>query len=164
MSLHSLNCMIEGSTKYTFKVNLVQNVVGLVLGLVTSISALYRAGDIETVIKIKKIIISWLPYMNSLFQSSDLQGGKSDIVLALGSCIALPTVVTFCQRMELMDDNEWDHVVLGLKKFISELISVKESGVLHHSLLMASCIGAGTVILCILNEGVHSVEVKRVKC
>ncbi|KAI5442301.1 hypothetical protein KIW84_011391 [Lathyrus oleraceus] len=139
-------------------------VAGLVLGLATSISALYRAGDIETVIKIKKLIISWLPYMNSLFQSSDLQRGKSDFVLALGSCIALPTVVTFCQRMELMDDNELDHIALGFKKFISELISVKESGVLHHSLLMASCIGAGTVISCILNEGVHSVEVECVKC
>ncbi|XP_058778644.1 protein RST1-like isoform X1 [Vicia villosa] len=138
-------------------------VAGLVLGLATSISALYRAGELETVIKIKKLIISWLPYMNSLFQSADLQGGKSDIVLALGSCIALPTIVTFCQRMELMDDNELDHIVLGFKKFISELISVKDSGVLHHSLLMASCIGAGTVISSILSEGVHSVEVERVK-
>ncbi|CAI8594541.1 unnamed protein product [Vicia faba] len=138
-------------------------VAGLVLGLATSVSALYRAGELETVIKIKKMIISWLPNMNSLFQSSDLQGGKSDIILALGSCIALPTIVTFCQRMELMDDNELEHIVLGFKKFISELISVKESGVLHHSLLMASCIGAGTVISCILNEGVHSVEVECVK-
>ncbi|PNY07220.1 hypothetical protein L195_g003707, partial [Trifolium pratense] len=134
-------------------------VAGLVLGLATSISALYRAGELETVIKIKNLVISWLPYMNSL-----LQGGKSDIVLALGSCIALPTIVTFCQRMELMDDNELDHIVLGFKEFISELISVKRSDVLHHSLLMASCVGAGTVISCILNEGVHSIEVEHVKC
>lgn len=139
-------------------------VAGLVFGLATSISALYRAGELETIIKIKKLVISWLPHMNSLFQSTDLQGGKSDIVLALGSCIALPTLVTFCQRMELMDDNELDHIVFGFKEFISELISVKKSGILHHSLLMASCVGAGTVISCILNEGVHSIEVERVKC
>jgi hypothetical protein len=66
--------------------------------------------------------------------------------------------------MELMDDNELDHIVFGFKEFISELISVKKSGILHHSLLMASCVGAGTVISCILNEGVHSIEVERVKC
>jgi hypothetical protein len=139
-------------------------VAGLVLGLATSISALYRAGELEAVIKIKNLVISWLPYMNSLFQSAGLQGGKSDIVLALGSCIALPTIVTFCQRMELMDDNELDHIVLGFKEFISELISVKKSDVLHHSLLMASCAGAGTVISCILNEGVHSIKVEHLKC
>lgn len=139
-------------------------VAGLVLGLATSISAIYRAGELGTVIKIKNLVISWLPYLNSLFQSADLQGGKSDIVLALGSCIALPTIVTFCRRMELMDDNELDHIVLGYKEIISKLISVKKSGVLHHSLLMASCIGAGTVISCVLNEGVHSIEVEQVKC
>ncbi|WJX70216.1 hypothetical protein P8452_54347 [Trifolium repens] len=139
-------------------------VAGLVLGLATSISALYRAGELEAVIKIKNLVISWLPYMNSLFQSAGLQGGKSDIVLALGSCISLPTIVTFCQRMELMDDNELDHIVLGFKEFISELISVKKSDVLHHSLLLASCVGAGTVISCILNEGVHSIKVEHVKC
>ncbi|CAI8586069.1 unnamed protein product [Vicia faba] len=159
---HSLWILLSSSEDRDLEED-IWGVAGLVLGLATSVSALYRAGELETVIKIKKMVISWLPNMNSLFQSSDLQGGKSDIILALGSCIALPTIVTFCQRMELMDDNELEHIVLGFKKFISELISVKESGVLHHSLLMASCIGAGTVISCILNEGVHSVEVECVK-
>lgn len=138
-------------------------VAGLVLGLATSISAIYRAGKLEAVIKIKNLVISWLPCVGSLFQNANLQGKESGVVLALGSCIALPTIVAFCQRMELMDDTELDRIVLGFKEFVSELISVKKSGVLHHSLLMASCIGAGTVISCILNEGVHSIEVEHVK-
>ncbi|XP_061373555.1 protein RST1 isoform X2 [Gastrolobium bilobum] len=142
----------------------VWGVAGLVLGLATSISAIYRAGELEAVIKIKNLVISWLPYVNSLVQSSSFQGEESEIVLALGSCIALPTIVAFCQRMELISDIELDQIVVGFKELISELISVKKSGILHHSLLMASCVGAGTVLSCILNEGIHSIEVERVKC
>ncbi|XP_020225772.1 protein RST1 [Cajanus cajan] len=139
-------------------------VAGLVLGLATSISAIYRAGELETVIKIKNLVISWLPNVHSLVESSTFQGKESEIVLALGSCIALPTIVAFCQRMELVDDVELDHILVGFKELISELIDVKRSSILHHSLLMGSCVGAGTVLSCILNEGVHSIEVERVKC
>ncbi|RDX62949.1 Protein RST1, partial [Mucuna pruriens] len=139
-------------------------VAGLVLGLATSISAIYRAGELETVIKIKNLVISWLPLVHSLVERSTFQGEESEIVLALGSCIALPTIVAFCQRMELMDDAELDHIVVGFKELISELIAVKKYGILHNSLLMASCVGAGTVLSCILNEGVYSIEAERVKC
>ncbi|KAK7381419.1 hypothetical protein VNO78_34092 [Psophocarpus tetragonolobus] len=139
-------------------------VAGLVLGLANSISAIYRAGDLETVIKIKNLVISWLPYAHSVVESSTSQGKESDNVLALGSCIALPMIVAFCQRMELIDDVELDHIVVGFRELISELIAVKKSGILHHSLLMASCVGTGTVLSCILNEGVYSIEVERVKC
>ncbi|KAG2383824.1 Protein RST1 Protein RESURRECTION 1 [Vigna angularis] len=139
-------------------------VAGLVLGLANSISAIYRAGELETVIKIKNLVISWLPYVHSLVEKNTFQGKESEIVLALGSCIALPTIVAFCQRMELMDYAELDHIVIGFKEFISELISVKTAGILHHSMLMASCVGAGTVLSCILNEGVYSIEAERVKC
>ncbi|KAF1859358.1 hypothetical protein Lal_00009942 [Lupinus albus] len=135
-------------------------VAGLVLGLATSISAIYRAGKLEAVTKIKKLVISCLPYANSLFQGTNFLGEESDTVLAIGSCIALPTIVTFCQRMELMDGIELDNIVAGFKELISELISLRKSGILHQSLLMASCVGAGTVISCILNEGVHSIEVE----
>ncbi|KAK7266047.1 hypothetical protein RIF29_18686 [Crotalaria pallida] len=138
-------------------------VAGLVLGLATSISAIYRVGELEAVLKIKNLVISWLPYANSLSQRNSLQGEGSSIVLALGSCIALPTIVAFCQRMELMVDAELNQIVAGFKELISELISVKNSAILHQSLLMASCVGAGTVISCILNEGVHSIEVECVK-
>ncbi|KAL2335728.1 hypothetical protein Fmac_016941 [Flemingia macrophylla] len=139
-------------------------VAGLVLGLATSISAIYRAGELKTVIKIKNLVISWLPNVHSLIESSTFHGKESEIVLALGSCIALPTIVAFCQRMELMDDVELDHILVGFKELISELIDVKKSSILHHSLLMGSCVGAGTVLSCILNEGVFSIEVERVKC
>ena len=90
--------------------------------------------------------------------------GRIITALALGSCIALPTIVAFCQRMELMDDAELEHIVIAYKELISELISVKKSGILHHSMLMASCAGAGTVLSCILNEGVYSIEAEHVKC
>ncbi|KAK7316466.1 hypothetical protein VNO77_35522 [Canavalia gladiata] len=139
-------------------------VAGLVLGLATSISAIYRAGELEAVTKIKILVISWLPYVNSQFGSNSFQGKESEIVLALGSCIALPTIVAFCQRMELMDDVELDHIVVGFTVLIPELISVKKSDILHNSLLMASCVGAGTVLSCILNEGVYSIKVEQIKC
>jgi len=139
-------------------------VAGLVLGLANSISAIYRAGELETVIKIKNLVLSWLPCVHSPADKKTFQGKESEIVLALGSCIALPTIVAFCQRMELMDDAELDHIVIGFKELISELIAVKKSGTLHHSILMASCAGAGTVLSCILNEGVYSVEAEHVKC
>ncbi|XP_057447420.1 protein RST1 isoform X2 [Lotus japonicus] len=139
-------------------------VAGLVFGLSSSISAIYRAGELEAVIKIKNLVISWLPFVNSRAQGISLQGEDSETVLALGSCIALPTIVAFCQRMELIDDIELDQIVGGFKELISQLISVKKSGILHHSLLMASCTGAGTVLSCVLNEGVHAIEVEQIKC
>ncbi|MED6107816.1 hypothetical protein PIB30_017705 [Stylosanthes scabra] len=138
-------------------------VAGLVLGLATSISAVYRAGNLEAVLKIKSLVLLWLPYVNSLVLKTSPHGEESGIVLALGSCLALPTIVAFCQRMELMDDSELDQIVVGFKEFISELISVKKSGILHQNLMMASCVGAGTVLSCILNEGIHPIEVENVK-
>ncbi|KAL1356400.1 hypothetical protein HN51_008419 [Arachis hypogaea] len=138
-------------------------VAGLVLGLATSISAVYRAGNLEAVLKIKSLVLSWLPYVNSLVLKTSSHGEESVIVLALGSCLALPTIVAFCQRMELMDDTELDQIVVGFKEFISDLISVKKSGILHQNLMMASCVGAGTVLSCILNEGVHPVEAENIK-
>ena len=62
-----------------------------------------------------------------------------------------------------MDDNELDHLLNGYMELISELVSVKKSGSYHQSLLMASCIGAGSLLACILNEGVHLIVVECVK-
>ncbi|KAL5864319.1 hypothetical protein ACOSQ3_001833 [Xanthoceras sorbifolium] len=134
-------------------------VAGLVLGLANSIGALYRAGADDAVLKIKNLIISWIPHVNSLVQSSDFCGERSEIFLSVGSCIALPVVVAFCRRVELMDDKELGHLVNGYRVLISELISVNKSGNFHRSLLMASCTGAGSLLSCILNEGVHSIKV-----
>ncbi|XP_034207661.1 protein RST1-like [Prunus dulcis] len=131
-------------------------VAGLVLGLASSVGALYRAGAHDAVLKIKDLIISWIPHMTTPVQGSRSFSGVSEIVLSVGSCLALPIVVEFCQRLELMDDNEVRHLVNGYRELISELLSVKKSGTFYHSLLMASCIGAGSLLACILNVGLPS--------
>ncbi|KAI5341220.1 hypothetical protein L3X38_020494 [Prunus dulcis] len=81
-------------------------VAGLVLGLASSVGALYRAGAHDAVLKIKDLIISWIPHMTTSVQGSRSFSGVSEIVLSVGSCLALPIVVEFCQRLELMDDNK----------------------------------------------------------
>jgi hypothetical protein len=132
-------------------------VAGLILGLANSVSAIYRAGAHDAVTMIKDIIISWIPHANPSMSE------KHEIVLSVGSCLALPTVIAFCQRVELVSDADVDHLVNGYKHLLSELVSVKKSGTLHQSLLMASCIGAGNLIACILNEGVYSMEHECIK-
>ncbi|KAK1568532.1 hypothetical protein Q3G72_025587 [Acer saccharum] len=138
----------------------VWGVAGLVLGLANSIGALYRAGAEDAVLKIKDLIISWIPHVNYLVQNSDFRGDRSEKFLSIGSCVALPIVVAFCRRVELMDDKELDHLVNGYRELISELISVNKSSNFYKNLLMASCIGAGSLLSCILNEGVHSIKVE----
>ncbi|KAJ7970794.1 Protein RST1 [Quillaja saponaria] len=137
-------------------------VAGLVFGLASSTSAIYRAGEQEAVLKIKSLFVSWIPHVNALVQSTGAVD-ESERLLSVGSCIATPIVVAFCQRVELMDDIELEKLVYGYKELISELTSIKKSDILHQSLLMASCIGAGTLLGCILNEGVLSIEVECVK-
>ncbi|XP_050381377.1 protein RST1 isoform X2 [Argentina anserina] len=138
-------------------------IAGLVLGLASSIGAMYRAGAHDFIFKIKDLMISWVPHMNRLVQGSDCYSKGSEIVLSVGSCLAIPIVVAFYQRVELMDETEVNHLVNGYRDLISELLSVKKSGTFYHSLLMGSCIGAGNLLSCILNEGVHAIQVERVK-
>lgn len=137
-------------------------VAGLVLGLGSSVSAIYRAGAHDAVLIIKDLIISWIPHVNPSIQNSAMSE-KCEVVLSVGSCLALPIIVAFCQRVELINDTEVDHIVSGCRELISELVSFKNSGILHQSLLLASCIGAGNLLACILNEGVYSMELEHVK-
>ncbi|XP_058188186.1 protein RST1 isoform X3 [Rhododendron vialii] len=137
-------------------------IAGLVLGLGSSIGAIYRSGAHDVVHKIKAFIISWISNSNPLVQNS-FGSEALDIVFSVGSCLALPSVVAFCQRVELINDTELDHLVSGLKELISEVLSVKKSCAFRQSLLMASCVGAGSLLACISNEGVHSLEVELVK-
>ncbi|XP_021298973.1 protein RST1 isoform X2 [Herrania umbratica] len=139
-------------------------IAGLVIGLGSSIGAIFRRGAYDAVLKIKDLIISWIPHMNSLVQNFDSSGERSGILLSVGSCLALPLVVAFCQRVEMVDGNELDHLVNGYMELISELLSVNKSDTFHKSLLMASTTGAGSLLACILNEGVHVIEVERVNC
>ncbi|XWS44143.1 hypothetical protein CRYUN_Cryun15aG0019200 [Craigia yunnanensis] len=137
---------------------------GLVIGLGSSIGAIFRAGAYDAVLKVKDLIISWIPHMNSSVQDFGSSNERSEILLSVGSCLALPLVVAFCQKVEMVDGNELDHLVNGYMELISELLSVNKSGTFHKSLVMASTAGAGSLLACILSEGVHVIEVERVKC
>lgn len=138
-------------------------VAGLVLGLANSIGAVYRAGAVDAVLKIKDLIISWILLVNSGSQNSDSHSGRSEVFLSVGACIALPIVVAFCRRVELMDDVELDHLVNSYTELISELMSVNKSGSFYKSLLMALCIGGGSLISCISSEGAQSIKVDNLK-
>ncbi|XP_062106921.1 protein RST1 isoform X2 [Humulus lupulus] len=138
-------------------------VSGVVLGLASSISAVYRAGLHDAVLKMKSLIMSWIPHATSLVDYSGSYSESIETLLSVGSCLALPSIVTFFLRMELMDVNEVDQLFNGYKELISELLSAKRSSFFHQSLLMASCIGAGSLVSCILNEGVNSIEIRSVK-
>lgn len=137
-------------------------VAGLVIGLASSISVIYKAGKHDVVLKIKDLIVSWIPHVNSLVENYGSGGERSEIVLSVGSSLALPIIVAFCRGVELMDDKELDHLVHGYRELISELLSVNKSGNFHKSLLMASCVGAGSLLACIFNEGAHSLNVDHV--
>ncbi|XP_050223482.1 protein RST1 isoform X2 [Mercurialis annua] len=138
-------------------------IAGLVIGLGNTIDAIYRAGAHELVLKIKDLIISWIPHVDSLLLNSGLSSEGVDKFLSIGSCLALPIIVAFCRRMEIMNDDELDHLVNGYTELISELVSVKRFGAFHQSLLAASCVGAGNLLACILNEAVHPIEVDLLK-
>lgn len=139
-------------------------IAGLVIGLGSSIGAMYRAGAYDAVLKVKDLIISWIPRMSSSVQSYGSSSERSEMLLSVGSCLALPLVVASCQRVEMMDGNELDHLVNGYMELISDLLSVNKTGAFHKSLLMASTAGAGSLLSCILSEGLHFIEVERVKC
>lgn len=136
-------------------------VAGVVLGLARCIGPMYRAGLHDAVLKIKRLIVSWIPPLNQLKYSGS--SSESSEILSVGSCLALPSIVAFCQRVELMDVNEVNQLMNGYRELISELVSVKRSGIFHQSLLMASCIGAGSLLACVLDEGVQSIKVQSVE-
>ncbi|GLU02102.1 hypothetical protein SLE2022_193690 [Rubroshorea leprosula] len=137
---------------------------GLVLGLGSSVGAIYKAGGHDAVLCIKDLLKSWIPYANSSVQNSGSRDERSEIILSVGSCLALPSVVAFCQKVEMVDGDELDLLVSGYKDLISELLTVNKTSISHKSLLMASSSGAGSLLACILNEGVHFIKVEHVKC
>lgn len=124
-------------------------VSGLIIGLGSSVTAIYRLGCIDAVKKIKDLIISWIPLENPF-----------EPVFSMGACLAIPFVVSFSQKVELIDGAELEYLVSGYRDLINELISTKSSGAFRQGLLMASCIGAGNFLGCILNEGIHSLDSK----
>ncbi|CAM8931026.1 unnamed protein product [Rhodiola kirilowii] len=103
-------------------------VAGLVMGLGNSVGAVYRAGSQDLVVKIKSMLISWISYPELQGSDPGSCSERCEIMLSVGSCLALP-----------VDPDNF-----------------------HQSLLMASCVGAGNLLACILNEGVHSIDVKEI--
>ncbi|KAL4581590.1 hypothetical protein LXL04_006113 [Taraxacum kok-saghyz] len=133
----------------------ISGVSGLVIGLGTSIPTIYRSGGITAVKKIKELIISWIP-LNTTSENSEL-------VLSMGACLVLPFVVSFTQKVELIDGNEVEYLATGYRELINELVFTKKSGGFRQSLLMSACVGAGNFLGCVLNEGVYSLDVECVK-
>ncbi|KAL5725459.1 hypothetical protein ACHQM5_008601 [Ranunculus cassubicifolius] len=136
---------------------------GLILGLGYSASAIYRAGGQDAVNSLKTLLMSWIPHVNSSNQSFSSHNVEPEVLLAVGSCLALPVVMDFCLKVELVTDDEMNHVVSGYRELVSELLSVKNSGSFHQNFLMASCVGAGNLISYILDEGVYSLKLEDVK-
>lgn len=139
---------------YDYMEDDIWGVSGLVIGLASSVTAIYRSGCIDAVRKIKDLIISWVPLDNPLDQ---------ELILSTGACLALPFLVSFLQKVEMVDDAEVEYLLSGYRELINELLSTKKSGAFRQSLLMASCVGAGNFLGCILNEGIHSLDAKCVK-
>ncbi|VAH72993.1 unnamed protein product [Triticum turgidum subsp. durum] len=134
-------------------------IAGLVLGLGNSVVALYRLGAYEDVIEIKNILISWIPDVDS---SSVLFDEVNSVSLCMGSCLALPSVIAFCQRVELLND-DLDALFNRYTSLATELLNLKKSGTVFQNLLMAICIGAGSLLSGILNDGVHAMKFADVK-
>lgn len=132
----------------------VWGVAGLVIGLGDSVIAIQRFGATDVLLKIKDILISSInsPLCNEITENS----------LSVGSCIVLPTVLAVCQGAELINNN-MDSLFDCYSTLISEILSEKLSVNFQQSLLMASCIGAGSFLSYILNDGVHPLKINVVK-
>ncbi|GJN37363.1 hypothetical protein PR202_gb26305 [Eleusine coracana subsp. coracana] len=120
-------------------------IAGLVLGLGNSVVALYRLGAYGAVTDVKNILISWIPDADS---SSALFNEINSVSLCLGSCLALPAVMAFCQRVELLND-DLDMMFNRYTSLASKLLNLNKSGTVFQNLLMAICIGAGSFLSCI---------------
>lgn len=133
----------------------VWGIAGPIIGLGNCLEVMYRAGAYDAVVYVKSLIFSWIPSAN--ISSSKCAIGETCLqISSLGACLAVPTVLSFCHRVDLIDDNELDHLVSGFTGLISELLSVELSDTFHQSLLMASCAGAGSLLSIILNVGLRS--------
>ena len=134
-------------------------IAGLVLGLGNSVFALYRLGAYGTVTEIKDILMSWIPDVNS---SCELFDEMNSVSLCIGSCLALPSVLAFCQRVDLLNE-DLDALFNRYTSLASELLNLNKSGIIFQNLLMAVCIGAGSLLSFILDDGVHAMESSAVK-
>ena len=86
----------------------------------------------------------------------------SAVSLAVGSSLALSTIVNIFRKLELMDEG-LDSLVNGFRILISKFACQKEHTYLYQNLLLASCIRSSNLLSCILNESTHPIKVEDVK-
>ncbi|CAN1347185.1 Protein RST1 [Linum perenne] len=79
----------------------VWGVAGLILGLGFCVGAMYRAGAYDAILKMKDLIISWIPHVDVALLKPGFLGEEQDKVLSVGSCLALPNIVAFCLKVEM---------------------------------------------------------------
>ncbi|KAH0467444.1 hypothetical protein IEQ34_004682 [Dendrobium chrysotoxum] len=137
-------------------------VAGLVLGLGNCVFAMYRLGLNDAVLILKDILISWVPSLEPSNKSSLFCNEMTEVSLAVGACLAIPMVVEFCQNVELMI-GDIDAILIRYVSLVSDLLNSSVSGIHYQNLVMASCIGAGSFISCILNDGVNSIRYDDIK-
>lgn len=135
---------------------------GSVIGLGNSLGAIHRAGARDAALYLKSLIISWIPRANDLFPK---HAGRETClpVLAVGACLSVPTVVSFCHKVELIDDVELDNLVSSFMELIPGLLSVKQSDNFLQNLLMASCVGAGSFFSLVSSSRLPTLKEEHVK-
>ncbi|KAK8939531.1 hypothetical protein KSP40_PGU019132 [Platanthera guangdongensis] len=129
-------------------------VAGLVWGLGNSATALSSLGVNDVVLNLKDVLFSWLQY--------HVSSKVAEIPLAVGACLAIPIVFTFSQSSDLII-SDVNAFLICYVSLISEILNSRESGIHHQNLLMASCVGAGSLVSCILSDGVHSIRYDDIK-
>ncbi|KAL2943225.1 Protein RST1, partial [Bienertia sinuspersici] len=141
----------------------VWGVTALVLGLGMSVSALSRAGSYDAMCNIKDLLTSWVEQADSTPIESTSGCQIANMMLATGACLALPCVLSFCRRVEKIHDNELNGFLFCYEDLISKLQLQKNSNIFHANMLLASCVGAGSLLAFILDEGLISLDVQRIK-
>ncbi|KAJ3694479.1 hypothetical protein LUZ60_009959 [Juncus effusus] len=154
-SLNSLTNQVHSKNKVLLEAPEISDedpwgTAGLVLGLGNSVFALYRSGSHDSVITIKNLLMKWIE--DKVFDE------MSDIKLLMGSCLALPIVISFSQRVDLSTNDDLDLLLESYNSLICEIINVNKSGVIYSDLLMAACVGAGQLISSVLNDGVYDLK------
>ncbi|KAM3286727.1 protein RST1 isoform X1 [Capsicum chacoense] len=158
----NLNSNIAGEFLGSTSENLeedVWGVAGFVLGLGNCIGAMYRAGMYNAVLNVKALLISWIPHPTEVTTMRK----DHEVLVSVGSCLAVPIVMAMCQKFELTDDADLEHLLSCYKELTSELLSIKRFDTFHQSLLMSSCLGAGSLVGVVLNEGLHSLKIEHIK-
>ncbi|KAJ7536683.1 hypothetical protein O6H91_12G077500 [Diphasiastrum complanatum] len=144
-------------------------VVGLLIGLGLSVTAIARAGKISLVLAITDAVIAWIPQKAEANLS--VHSGSSynyicsfsSLSLAVGACIALPMCVHVCYSLELMRDAEVDSLLGRLHLLLQDtwnLQSHSEIGIWMMQLSAAASIGTGNLFAFLLFEGSHPMQLE----